>query len=219
MLAVLTISLLAASQSIATQIKRDREDEMVHRGQQYVRAIRRYYRKFGRYPAKIEDLEVSNNIRFLRRRYKDPMVPNGEWKVLHYGEAKNPPRGLFGQPIGVGGGIGGTTPGTDTVGGTPSNGLGGMSPAGGVGGMSPGGGDPVGGTPWIGRGGMPRGGGGGGMSRGGPATGQPQTSDNGTANSNFSSGQNTGPNATGAAPTSSNTQVQAFGGGAVIGVE
>src|SRR3954466_6145901 len=192
MLAVLTISLLAASQSIATQIKRDREEEMVHRGQQYVRAIRRYYRKFGRYPAKIEDLEVSNNIRFLRRRYKDPMVPNGEWKVLHYGEAKNPPRGLFGQPIGIGGGLGGTTPGTNTVGGTPSNGLGGMSPAAGsTGGMSP----------------------------GGVAAGQPQTSDDANANPSVPSGQGTGLNATGAAPASSNTQVQTFGGGAIIGVE
>jgi len=191
MLAVLTISLLAASQAIATQIKRDREEEMVHRGQQYVRAIRRYYRKFGRYPAKIEDLEVSNNIRFLRRRYKDPMVPNGEWKVLHYGEAKNPPLGLFGKPIGIGGGLGGTTPGTNTVGGTPSNGLGGMSPAGSTGGMSP----------------------------GGVAAGQPQTSDNGNANSGVSSPQNTGSNGTGAAAASSNPQGPTFGGGAIIGVE
>src|SRR3954466_12206324 len=130
MLAVLTISLLAASQAIATQIKRDREEEMVHRGQQYVRAIRRYYRKFGRYPAKIEDLEVSNNIRFLRKRYKDPMVANGEWKVLHYGEAKNPPLGLFGQKIGVGTGLGGSTPGMNTVGGTPAGTLATMSSGG-----------------------------------------------------------------------------------------
>src|SRR3954466_5984712 len=140
MLAAFTIALMVASQSVTTQIRRDREQEMVHRGQQYVRAIRRYYRKFGRYPSKIEDLETSNNIRFLRKRYKDPMVPNGEWKVLHYGKAKNPPRGLFGQPIGVGTGIGGSTPGTNTVGGTPANGLGGMAPAAGTtGGMSPGG--------------------------------------------------------------------------------
>ncbi len=119
------------------------------------------------------------------------MVPNGEWKVLHYGEAKNPPLGLFGKPIGIGGGLGGTTPGTNTVGGTPSNGLGGMSPAGSVGGMSP----------------------------GGVSTGQPQTSDNGNPNTGVTSVQNAGPNATGAAPTSSSTPVQTFGGGAIIGVE
>ena len=184
-LAVLTISLLAASQAIATQIKRDREEEMVHRGQQYVRAIRRYYRKFGRYPAKIEDLEVSNNIRFLRRRYKDPMMPNGEWKVLHYGEAKNPPLGLFGKPITPAAGLGGSTPGVNTVGGAPAGGLGGMSP-------------------------------------GRPAVTPQQGSDSGNANSAVSNSPatpNTGPNATGAAPTSASTQVQTFGGGAIIGVE
>ena len=196
LLAVLTISLLAASQSIVTQIRRDREEEMVHRGQQYVRAIRRYYRKFGRYPAKIEDLEVSNNIRFLRRRYKDPMNPSGEWKILHYGEAKNPPLGLFGKPITAGGGLGGTTPGTNTVGGTPAASLGG-TPAGGLGGMSP----------------------------GGIAAGQPQGSA-GDVNSGStpSAGANsgTGLNANSSSPqpasNSSSGPNPTFGGGAIIGV-
>jgi type II secretory pathway pseudopilin PulG len=190
MLAALTIALMATGQAVATQIKRDREEEMVHRGQQYVKAIRRYYRKFGRYPSKIEDLESANNIRFLRRRYKDPMVPNGEWKVLHYGEAKNPPRGLFGQPIGVGTGLGGSTPGVNTVGGQPAGGLGG-SPAGGTGTMS---------AP-------------------GAAASPPQTSDNGDANSSVNGSSNGNPAATENAPGSSSTQVQTFGGGAIIGVE
>ncbi|MFL6301204.1 MAG: hypothetical protein ACJ71N_11430 [Terriglobales bacterium] len=181
MLAAFTIALMATGQAIATQIRHDREDEMVHRGQQYVRAIRRYYRKFGRYPSKIEDLETSNNIRFLRKRYKDPMVPNGEWKVLHYGEAKNPPRGLFGQPIGVGTGIGGSTPGTNTVGGTPAGALGTMSAP-------------------------------------GAAANQPQTSDNGNANTNANGSQNANSPATGNIAAASASTVQ-FGGGAIIGVE
>jgi type II secretory pathway pseudopilin PulG len=197
LLAVLTISLLAASQSVVTQIRRDREQEMVHRGQQYVRAIRRYYRKFGRYPAKIEDLEVSNNIRFLRRRYKDPMNPSGEWKILHYGEAKNPPLGLFGKPITAGTGLGGTSPGTNTVGGTPAGGLGGMSP-GGLGGMSP----------------------------GGPAASQPQNSDSDNANPRGGSGANTNSSANTnvngiSSQSNSNSATglnQTFGGGAIIGV-
>src|SRR5438445_5424866 len=178
MLAVFTIALMATGKAVATQIQRDREEEMVHRGQQYVRAIRRYYRKFGRYPSKIEDLETANNVRFLRRRYKDPMNPSGEWKVLHYGEAKNPPLGLFGKPITVATGLGGSTPGTNTVGGTPAGGLGGTTPgstpAGGLGGISP----------------------------AGPAASQPQGSDSGDANSTASNSPaipNTGPNATGAA--------------------
>ncbi len=47
--------------SITFEIKRDREEEMIHRGVQYSRAIRAYYKKFGRYPTKIEDLENTNN--------------------------------------------------------------------------------------------------------------------------------------------------------------
>jgi type II secretory pathway pseudopilin PulG len=73
--------------SITFDIKRDREEEMIHRGVQYSRAVRAYYKKFNRYPAKIEDLENTNQMRFLRKRYKDPLTGK-DFKLLHYGEAK-----------------------------------------------------------------------------------------------------------------------------------
>ena len=76
--------------SITFDIRRDREEEMIHRGVQYSRAIRAYYKKFGRYPTKIEDLESTNNLRFLRKRYKDPLnCKNGkceDFKLLHFGD-------------------------------------------------------------------------------------------------------------------------------------
>jgi hypothetical protein len=77
--------------SIKQEILRDREEEMVHRGAQYTRAIRLYYRKTGHYPAKIEDLESTNNLRFLRKRYKDPTMKGedsgeADFKVLRYGD-------------------------------------------------------------------------------------------------------------------------------------
>ncbi len=82
----------AIAPSIAFTIKRDREEEMIHRGCQYSRAIRAYYRKFGRYPVKLEDLENTNDIRFLRKRYKDPEnCKNGkcaDFKLLHFGEVQ-----------------------------------------------------------------------------------------------------------------------------------
>ena len=52
---------------------RDREEEMRHRGTAYMRAIQHFYKKFGRYPNKVEELENTNNVRFLRKRYTDPM--------------------------------------------------------------------------------------------------------------------------------------------------
>jgi type II secretory pathway pseudopilin PulG len=89
--AVLAISLATILPSIKQQILRDREEEMVHRGAQYTRAIRLYYKKNGRYPSTIEDLESSNNIRYLRKRYKDPTMkgedsPEADFKILHIGD-------------------------------------------------------------------------------------------------------------------------------------
>ena len=68
------------------QMKRDREEEMIHRGTEYARAIKKYYKKFGRYPANLEQLDNTNQIRFLRKRYKDPLTKDGKWKLLNYGD-------------------------------------------------------------------------------------------------------------------------------------
>ena len=84
------------------QIVRDQEEELVHRGVEYERAIRKYYRKFGSYPATIEMLEDSNHMRFLRKRYKDP-ITGKDFKVLHQVDVMM----AFGNAIGGGGIAGG----------------------------------------------------------------------------------------------------------------
>ena len=84
---VLAIAATAVAPGIAFQIRRDREEELIHRGVQYSRAIRRYVKKFGRYPTRIEELENTNNMRFLRKRYKDP-VTGQDFKPLHLGEVQ-----------------------------------------------------------------------------------------------------------------------------------
>ncbi len=84
------------------QMKRDQEEELVHRGVEYERAIRKYYRKFGSYPATVEMLEDSNHMRFLRKRYKDP-VTGKDFKVLHQVDVMM----AFGNAIGGGGIAGG----------------------------------------------------------------------------------------------------------------
>src|SRR5689334_9015652 len=63
------------------QRKRDREEELVHRGVEYERAVRKYYKKFGTYPASIEMLQDTNHIRCLRKRFKDPF--GKDFKLLH----------------------------------------------------------------------------------------------------------------------------------------
>jgi type II secretory pathway pseudopilin PulG len=105
-LALMIIFAAAITPSITFEIRRDREEEMIHRGVQYARAIRAYYKKFGRYPTKIEDLENTNNLRFLRKRYKDP-ITGKDFRLLHFGEVKL----TFSAGIG-----GGTIPGANPVG-------------------------------------------------------------------------------------------------------
>ena len=78
---LLVIAALAVYPTVAFQVRRDREEEMVHRGVQYSRAIKRYYKKFGTYPPTIEALQNTQNIRFLRKRYKDP-VTGKDFKIL-----------------------------------------------------------------------------------------------------------------------------------------
>jgi type II secretory pathway pseudopilin PulG len=95
MMTLMVIAALAVAPALATQIKRQREEELIHRGSEYAKAIRRFYRKFGRYPTSVEQLENTNNFRFLRKRYKDPITGKDDWKLIHFGEAKNP-LNLFG---------------------------------------------------------------------------------------------------------------------------
>jgi len=108
MMAVMAIVAATVVTDIKFEIQRDREEEMIHRGVQYSRAIRVYYKKFGRYPATIENLENTNQLRFLRKRYKDP-ITGKDFKLLHFGEVR---MGLAGMP-GMGGGV---IPGANTVG-------------------------------------------------------------------------------------------------------
>lgn len=112
MLTVALIALTAMAPYEVTQIRRDREDELIHRGKSYQRGIKLFYKRFGRYPMTMAELQDTQNIRFIRKLYKDPLSPDGEWRIIHLGEAKYPPKGFgysnipgaqaIGTPIGGG---------------------------------------------------------------------------------------------------------------------
>lgn len=157
---LILLALSVAAPRMAQQLRRDQEVETIHRANQYVRAIQLYYKKVGTYPGSIEQLEKTNNIRFLRRRYVDSMTGKDDWRMIHVGEAKTTVKGFFGQPLagiassGLGGSSGmpgatsPTSPGgaagaTPSAFGTPSSGTGssaGSSQGGSSGGFSLGGG-------------------------------------------------------------------------------
>jgi type II secretory pathway pseudopilin PulG len=96
---VMLISLAIAAPKIATEIQRDKDIETIHRGEQYKRAIQLYYRHFGAYPVSLDQLENTNNMRFLRKRYADPETGKDDWKPVIYGQAHVRPLGFFGQPL------------------------------------------------------------------------------------------------------------------------
>jgi hypothetical protein len=68
---------------VATAHQRNKEGLLVERGEQYVRAIEVFVRKNMRYPQTVEELEEFQNRRYLRRRYKDPMTGEDQWRLVH----------------------------------------------------------------------------------------------------------------------------------------
>jgi len=130
MVAVLSLGMAVAARRIAKEIQRDREVETMQRGKQYVRAIKLYYHKFGRYPPNLDALVETSGIHFLRTRYLDPMTGKDDWKPIMLGQNKTPlVVGFFGEPIGVPGSmIGGGLPPPPRGG--PASDSGGSSPFG-----------------------------------------------------------------------------------------
>jgi len=90
MAAAVGLTLYIALPRFAFEAQRDKEQLLIERGEQYQRAIQLYFRKFKQYPASLEQLESTNNVRFLRRRYVDPMTGKAEWRLIHVG-----PGGIF----------------------------------------------------------------------------------------------------------------------------
>src|SRR5216683_7735191 len=73
--ALLLVAAIVAAPSVRNERQREKEQEMIWRGKQYVRAIKLYYRKNGRFPTSLEDLTKPKmgSLRYLRQAYKDPM--------------------------------------------------------------------------------------------------------------------------------------------------
>jgi type II secretory pathway pseudopilin PulG len=100
LLTIITIWMSVAVPKMTRAIQRDREVETMHRGKQYIRAVQLYYRKFHAYPPTLDALVKTNDIRFLRKKYIDPMTGKNDWKPLMFGQNKAPTvMGFFGQPL------------------------------------------------------------------------------------------------------------------------
>ncbi|HEV2386345.1 MAG TPA: hypothetical protein VGS20_03720 [Candidatus Acidoferrales bacterium] len=85
--ALMIIAAAVAVPSLITQNRRQKEALMIWRGQQYARAIGLFYRKTGRFPHDLDELEHGvGNVHFLRKAYKDPMnTEDGSWRLIYLG--------------------------------------------------------------------------------------------------------------------------------------
>ena len=101
-IAVMGILMSVAMPVWKQAVQREREQELIFRGEQYARAVGLFQRKFaGSFPPSIELLVEQ---RFLRRKYKDP-ITNGDFQVLYVTSATQP-----GQQPGLGTQPGGSPP-------------------------------------------------------------------------------------------------------------
>ena len=118
---LILIAAITAAPNIKTMRKREKEQEMIWRGNQYVRGIKLYYRKTGKFPTSLDDLTKPQlaNIRFMRQQYKDPMNPeDGSWRLIYVGPSGQLIGSLKPQPtITMPAGI----PGTSGVGAPAAN--------------------------------------------------------------------------------------------------
>ena len=86
-MAVLMSALLPVWSHMAT---REKEEELVFRGQQYARAIGLFQRKFAN--AAPPSIDVLVEQRFLRKKYKDP-ITNDDFQPIYANQGIRPPGG------------------------------------------------------------------------------------------------------------------------------
>lgn len=82
-LSIMAVALSVALPTWRTMAQREREAELIFRGQQYARAIALYQRQYAN--AFPPNLDLLVDQRFLRRKYKDPMTGD-EFQLLYVGQ-------------------------------------------------------------------------------------------------------------------------------------
>ncbi len=83
MAAAVALMLYRQMPRVAFESERGKEQLLIDRGSQYQRAIQVYFYTYKRFPSTIEDLENTNDHRYLRRRYIDPYTGKNEWRLVH----------------------------------------------------------------------------------------------------------------------------------------
>ena len=105
-IALMSILMTVAVQTVDFQMRREREAELIFRGEQYVEAIRLYRMKYGRYPMRMKEIWEANP-RVVRKKWRDPITDSENWGLIFLGQE--------GRRIGAENPLGGTPSPTQTV--------------------------------------------------------------------------------------------------------
>lgn len=84
-MAVMAIMLGVAAQTVTFQRQREREEELIFRGNQAVEAIRLFRARNGRFPLTLQELAEAKP-RVLRKIWTDPMTGKPDWVPIFLGE-------------------------------------------------------------------------------------------------------------------------------------
>ena len=100
-IAVMSIMMGVAVQSVSFQMQREREAELIFRGEQYVESIRLFRARFGRYPMRLKEIWEADP-KVIRKPWKDPITDSESWGIIFLGQEGQP--GRFGgqRDIGLG---------------------------------------------------------------------------------------------------------------------
>jgi hypothetical protein len=139
MVMFMATAMLIAASAVAvnnlTEARRQREEELAWRGHQYVRGIKLYYQKNGRFPKDLDDLTkyVIDQPRYMRKIYKDPMnTADGSWRFIYLGPGGTLINGVIHKTWYAGGVLGALQPGQAPGTGMPGSPPGGNSAPGGT---------------------------------------------------------------------------------------
>jgi hypothetical protein len=86
LVATLLLFAAMATPNVLTQGRREKEQEVIWRGNQYVRAIRLFYQKNGRFPQSLDDLKKpsATRVHYLRKPYIEPLnTADGTWRLIY----------------------------------------------------------------------------------------------------------------------------------------
>jgi hypothetical protein len=84
--AVMVIGIAVAAQAWSSTWRRDSEDELIFRGNQYVDGILAYQKEHGgALPLSLDELMKlgPRRLRYIRKLFRDPINPTGQWGLLY----------------------------------------------------------------------------------------------------------------------------------------